>query len=94
MTKQELIEMVASATQMTQPQVRAVVEASITAIKENVADGDTLYIRGFGTLRPAIRKAKLARNIGKGTSMVVPAHYVPAFKPCREFKAMMKGCAD
>lgn len=89
MTKQELIKQVANATNMEQPQVRSVVEASILAIKECIANGGALHIRRFGTLHSVLRKEKLARNISKGTSVSVPAHYTPVFKPSKEFKSQV-----
>ena len=59
-------------------------------IKVALATGRKLYLRGFGTWLPKERKAKLARNISKGTALHVPAHKIPYFKPSKEFKDLLK----
>jgi DNA-binding protein HU-beta len=65
---------------------KANVEAFMEVVKESLKAGDPVFLRGFGTFSAKQRAAKTARNISKGTSVVIPAHKVPHFKPCKEFK--------
>ena len=67
-----------------------VINQTMTEIKKALAQGRKIYLRGFGTWLPKERKAKLARNISRGTTVRVPAHKVPFFKPSKEFKDLLK----
>lgn len=67
--------------------VLAVVEGLMTSIKDSLAHGENVYLRGFGSFIIKERKEKLARNISKNTTVVVPAHNIPAFKPAEAFKS-------
>ena len=58
-------------------------------IKKGVATGDDVYLRGFGSFVTKTRAQKIARNITKATSIVVPEHKIPYFKPSNEFKDML-----
>ena len=55
-----------------------------------MAEGDNVYLRGFGTFHIIERKEKVGRNISKNTSVVIPAHKIPKFKPSKEFMGMVK----
>ncbi|ARK08998.1 HU family DNA-binding protein [Fibrella sp. ES10-3-2-2] len=93
MTKQELATDVADQynkvnTDMpliTPQQAQKIIDATAVVMRETVAKGETVYIRGFGSLGPKHRAAKVARNIGKGTTLEIPAHMTPAFKPAPDF---------
>ena len=67
-----------------------VINETMFEIKKALAQGRNIYLRGFGTWLPKERKAKLARNISKGTTVRIPAHRVPFFKPSKEFKGLLK----
>lgn len=86
MTKDDLIRKVGQRTGVELNTVKDVVEASMEAVMDSLATGETIYLRGFGTFQPKQRKAKTARNITKNTTIVVPAHTVPNFKPSPNFK--------
>lgn len=58
----------------------------MTVIKDSLANGDNVYLRGFGSFIVKQRAEKTARNIGKNTTLIVPAHNIPAFKPADSFK--------
>ena len=58
----------------------------MTTIKDNLAHGENVYLRGFGLFIIKERKEKLARNINNNTTVIVPAHNISAFKPAAEFK--------
>ncbi|MCD8266143.1 MAG: integration host factor subunit beta [Prevotellaceae bacterium] len=86
MTKIELVKAIAEETGVDQPTALVVVEAMMKTVKNAVIAGENVYLRGFGTFRLKLRAEKTARNIARNTSLVVPAHYIPSFKPCREFQ--------
>ena len=54
-------------------------------VKDSLSNGENVYLRGFGSFVVKYRAEKVARNINKNISVVVPAHDVPAFKPSRDF---------
>ncbi|WP_297409219.1 HU family DNA-binding protein [uncultured Alistipes sp.] len=85
MTKQDLIKEVARRTNTNCGEVGPIVEAAIGAIKESVQRKEAVYLRGFGTFQPKKRAEKKARNISAGTSVIIPAHEVPNFKPSKNF---------
>ena len=75
MTKIELVKMVAKKTGIDQPTAMAAVEGVIDSLKES----------GFGSFIVKKRAQKTARNISKNTTMIIPAHDIPYFKPCKDF---------
>ena len=86
MTKAELISEIALQTGYDKKTVRAIVEKFTEGIKENMGRGKEVFIRGFGSFVTKERKERVARNIMARTSVYVPAHVVPVFKPGKEFK--------
>ena len=90
MTKQELTKEIAQKTGIDQATILACVEGFMATIKETMANGEPIYLRGFGSFILKERAAKTARNISKNTTLVIPAHNIPAFKPCKEFLAAVK----
>ena len=59
-------------------------------VKRNLADGHNIYIRGFGSFILKKRAAKIGRNIKRNIALEIPEHYIPAFKPAKEFAADIK----
>jgi len=90
MTKAELVRAVAEKTGADQPTVLAIVAATMDVIKDSLIEKENVYLRGFGTFGLKHRAEKTARNISKNTTLVVPAHDLPHFKPCKEFVEAMK----
>ena len=90
MTKQELVNRVAWGAQVSPEVTEKVINETMFEIKKALAQGRNIYLRGFGTWLPKERKAKLARNISRGTAIHVPAHKIPYFKPSKEFKDLLK----
>lgn len=90
MTKQELVNRVAGGAQVSLEVTEKVINETMFEIKKALAQGRNIYLRGFGTWLPKERKAKLARNISKGTTVRIPAHKIPYFKPSKEFKDLLK----
>jgi len=90
MTKAEIVNEIASKTGIEKTQVQSVVEAFMTSVKDSMAKGNPVYLRGFGCFIIKRRAQKTARNITANTTMVIPAHNVPAFKPSKSFVAELK----
>lgn len=85
MTKIELVRTVAKKTGIDQPTVLAALEGTIDTIMESLIEKESVYLRGWGTWTLKHRAKKTARNISKNTTMIIEAHDIPYFKPCKEF---------
>ena len=90
MTKAEIVNEVAKATGIEKVAVQTVVEATMESIKDSMIKGNPVYLRGFGSFIIKHRAQKAARNITKQTTMTIPAHDIPAFKPAKSFVAAVK----
>ena len=66
------------------------VEAFMTTVKSTMANGENVYLRGFGSFIVKERAEKTGRNISKNTTIIIPAHNIPAFKPAKEFVGEVK----
>lgn len=85
MTKAELTDTIADKTGIDRKNVLAVVENLMEEIKKSMEKEEPVYLRGFGSFIIKHRAEKTARNISRNTTMIIPAHNVPAFKPAKEF---------
>ena len=84
MTKADIINEVAIATGMPKKEVGTVVEAFMEEVKKCLIEKkDNVYLRGFGSFNIKHRAAKTARNISKNTTITIPAHDLPSFKPSK-----------
>ena len=90
MTKAEIVSDIATKTGIEKPAVAATVEAIMETIKKSMTNGENVYLRGFGTFLLKKRAEKTGRNISKNTSVKIPAHMVPVFKPSKEFAGAVK----
>ena len=90
MTKAEIVREVSKSTGIEDTTVSAVVEGFMSTVKKSLSEGENVYLRGFGTFEVKTRAAKTARNITKNTTLVIPEHKVPTFKPCPDFKNLVK----
>jgi DNA-binding protein HU-beta len=90
MTKQDLVNQIAQKIKSEKTIVGNTVEAFMEIVKDNMSKGENIYLRGFGTFEVKKRAKKTARNITKGTAVIVPEHFIPAFKACDEFKEAVK----
>lgn len=70
--------------------VLVTLEAMFKEVKESLGRGEHIYIRGFGSFITKKRAAKIGRNIKKNVAVEIPEHYIPAFKPAKEFVAEVK----
>lgn len=90
MTKAEIVTQIAHATGIDKSTVLITVEAFMDAVKENLAKEENVYLRGFGSFILKKRATKTARNISKNTTIIIPEHMVPAFKPAKTFVETIK----
>lgn len=90
MTKADIVKEVSKRTGIEATAVMAVVEGFMKAVKGSLAKENNVYLRGFGTFEVKTRKTKTGRNITKNTTVVIPEHKVPTFKPCPDFKNQVK----
>lgn len=86
MTKADIVKEISRSTGLEKEAVLQTVEHLMTVIKDSLANGENVYLRGFGTFLIKERAEKTARHIAKGETMKVPAHNIPAFKPAPVFK--------
>ncbi len=85
MTKAEIVAEVANKTGVEKIAVQSVIETMMETIKGAMQSGDNVYLRGFGSFIIKERAEKTGRNISKNTTIVIPAHKIPAFKPAKTF---------
>ena len=90
MTKAELVNQIAVQTGYDKLTVLKVVESFMQNVEDSVCGDEPVYLRGFGSFITKVRKEKVARNISKKTSIVVPEHTIPSFKPSKEFVKSLK----
>ncbi|MBN2237697.1 MAG: integration host factor subunit beta [Bacteroidales bacterium] len=90
MTKAEIVADIANKTGIEKVAVQKTVEAFMDAIKSSMADGENVYLRGFGSFTIKKRAEKTGRNISKNTTIIIPAHNIPAFKPAKTFVSEVK----
>jgi len=86
MTKADIVNEIARTTGTDRAAVLSVVEQFMTVVKDSLAHGESVYLRGFGSFIIKTRAEKTARNISKNTTIIIPAHNIPAFKPANSFK--------
>ncbi|HHU47406.1 MAG TPA: HU family DNA-binding protein [Bacteroidales bacterium] len=90
MTKAEIVNEIAMKTGFEKNAVQTVVEAFMTTVKNSLAKNENVYLRGFGSFIVKERAEKTARNISKNQTIIIPAHKIPAFKPCKSFVNSVK----
>jgi DNA-binding protein HU-beta len=90
MTKAEIVADIANKTNIEKVAVQQTVEAFMEAVKNSLAQGENVYLRGFGSFTIKRRAEKTGRNISKNTTLIIPAHSIPAFKPAKTFVSDVK----
>ncbi|RLD49275.1 MAG: integration host factor subunit beta [Bacteroidetes bacterium] len=91
MTKAEIVTEIANKTGIEKVAVQAVVESFMETVKDTMIGGENVYLRGFGSFIIKKRAEKTGRNISKNTTIIIPAHNIPAFKPAKTFVNEVKG---
>jgi DNA-binding protein HU-beta len=90
MTKAEIVAEISSKTGIEKVAVQASVEAFMESVKGSLAKGENVYLRGFGSFIVKKRAKKTGRNISKNTTIIIPEHFIPAFKPAKTFIGKVK----
>lgn len=90
MRKVDLVNNIADKTGIPKVDVLVSLESFFEEIKSQMSNGENVYIRGFGSFINKKRAAKIGRNIKRNIVVQIPEHYVPAFKPAKEFVAQVK----
>lgn len=85
MTKQDVINRVSTQTKLDPAISRAVIESFFDVVRESLSEGEPIYIRQFGSFNIKARAGKVARNLSQNTTILVPPHVIPTFKPSPAF---------
>jgi DNA-binding protein HU-beta len=89
-TKAEVISKISEQTGIDKADVQVTVEALFSVVKNSMAEGENIYVLGFGSFINKKRARKVARNISKNTAIIIDEHYVPNFKPSKVFIEKIK----
>ncbi len=90
MTKADIVNEISKKTGIEKVAVQKTVEAFMETIKDSLVKDNNVYLRGFGSFVVKKRAQKTARNISKNTTMIIPEHYIPSFKPSKTFVNKVK----
>ncbi|MES2589224.1 MAG: HU family DNA-binding protein [Bacteroidota bacterium] len=90
MTKADIVAEIAAETGLEKQEVLRTVETFMTSIKSSLAKSENVYLRGFGSFIVKERAEKTGRNISKNTTIIIPAHNIPSFKPAKTFVEEVK----
>jgi len=90
MTKADIVADIAEETGLERVEALKAVEAFMTSVKNSLSKGQNVYLRGFGSFVVKERAEKTGRNISKNTTIIIPAHNIPAFKPSKTFVEEVK----
>lgn len=90
MTKADIVNEISKNTGIEKVAVQKTVEAFMDAIKDSLVKDKNVYLRGFGSFIVKKRAQKTARNISKNTTIIIPEHNIPSFKPAKSFTGKVK----
>jgi DNA-binding protein HU-beta len=90
MTKADVVTEIVQETGLDKNEALKAIEAFMTSIKNSLANGQNVYLRGFGSFIVKERAEKTGRNISKNTTIIIPAHNIPSFKPAKTFVEEVK----
>jgi DNA-binding protein HU-beta len=90
MTKADIVNDIAKSTGIDKATVLTTVEAFMETVKDSLSKNENVYLRGFGSFIIKQRAEKTARNISKNTTIIIPAHNIPSFKPAKTFVSVVK----
>lgn len=85
MTKADIVAEISDETGLERADVQKTVEAFMDTVKKSMSNGQNVYLRGFGSFVVKKRAEKTGRNISKNTTIIIPAHNIPSFKPAKTF---------
>jgi len=90
MTKADIVNEISKNTGIEKITVQKAVEAFMETVKDSVTEGRNVYLRGFGSFIVKKRAEKTARNISRNTTIIIPEHFIPSFKPAKTFVSQVK----
>ena len=90
MTKADIVNEITKKTGIDKVTVLTTIEAFMDTVKETLSKDDNVYLRGFGSFVVKKRAQKTARNISKNTTLIIPEHNIPVFKPAKTFTISVK----
>ena len=90
MTKADIVNEISKNTGIDKVTVLNTLEAFMATVKDTMSNGENVYLRGFGSFVVKKRAQKTARNISKNTTIIIPEHNIPAFKPAKTFNISVK----
>jgi DNA-binding protein HU-beta len=90
MTKADIVNEISKNTGIEKVTVQKTVEAFMETVKDSLEEGKNVYLRGFGSFIVKKRAEKTARNISRNTTIIIPAHNIPSFKPAKTFVSKVK----
>lgn len=85
MTKADIVSNISEKLGIDKADIRAIIETFMDEVKTSLENGDNVYLRGFGSFIIKTRAEKTGRNISKNTTIKIPSHNIPAFKPAKIF---------
>jgi len=90
MTKADIVNAISENTGIEKMAVQKTVEAFMESVKGSLIKGEDVSLRGFGSFVVKTRAEKTARDMANNTSITIPAHNIPAFKPAKSFVSEVK----
>jgi len=90
MTKADIVNEISKNTGIEKITVQKTVEAFMETVKDSLVNDNNVYLRGFGSFIVKKRAEKTARNISKNTTIIIPEHFIPSFKPSKRFITKVK----
>jgi DNA-binding protein HU-beta len=90
MTKADIVNEISKNTGIEKVTVQKTVEAFMETVKDSLVKEKNVYLRGFGSFIVKKRAKKTARNISKNTTIIIPEHFIPSFKPAKTFVGKVK----
>ena len=90
MTKADIVNEISKSTGIDKAAVHETVERFMDIVKDSLANDENVYLRGFGSFIIKTRSQKTARNISQNTTIIIPEHKIPAFKPAKVFMEQVK----
>jgi DNA-binding protein HU-beta len=90
MTKADIVNEISRTTGIEKVTVQKTVEAFMESVKDSLAKNKNVYLRGFGSFIVKKRAQKTARNISRNTTIIIPQHFIPSFKPAKTFVSKVK----
>jgi len=91
MRKADLVAAISEKTGIAKVDVLVTLESFFKEVKVSLAEGENVYIRGFGSFVVKKRAKKIGRHIKKNVAIEIPEHFIPAFKPAKIFVEQVKG---